>query len=641
MLNQEDWRELTINIWRGALYVVAIAMAVYQLLYTQILLQDPTGHLITHLGLALTVIFLSTMQKTADRKTWHLSLLLLILSLIVTCYLMVEKEEILAYRTAIPAPSDLAIGVLIIIVLLVAVWMLFGKTLTIVALAAITYLFLGRFLPEPFTVAPISFERLLMWLSVELGTGKGVYGDILDLSATYLFLFIIFGGVLDAFGGTRFIMSFGRWIGSKSGAGPAMTALVGSSLLGTVTGSTAANITITGSFTIPMMKRSGYTSEQAAAIETVSSNGGQIIPPIMGATAFLMAGFANIPYIEIVKAAIIPALLYVYSVFLYIHLTVQKMKIRCSVEAEPLSGKKLLLDAPIFFIPLGVLVFLLVKGYTLPFIGFWSIVSIVVVGLITAAIRRDARLDLKKSMVRIVESVRLASEMAVICGLLGIIVCALVTSGLGIKLPLAIEELSHGYLIVALVIAMISSILLGMGVPTAAAYILVAIGAVPVLLKMGVPVLAAHLFCFFFAISSHITPPVAVGALVASKIAGADYWRTSKECIKAAFVTFLLPYLFIYAPIVILAFQGSLISSLIQLVSIFLAIAALEIGLLNYCFSRLSLLERIGILIAGILFLTHIFLRNEISLIIGLVLFVAIVLKHFLGRGRQAGNPLS
>lgn len=602
-------------------------MAIYQLIYTQILVQDPDGHLITHLGFALVVVFFSLMLKDTDKKGWCLTLVLLLLSLTVTGYLMVELDEILEYRTSIPAPSDLVIGTLIIGVLIFGNWLVYGKTFPIVSLVAVAYLVLGRYFPPPFTVPAISYERLLMWLSVELGTGKGVYGDILYLSATYLFLFIFFGGVLDAFGGTRFIIGLGRWVGSKLRSGPAMVALFGSSLLGTVTGSTVANITITGSFTIPMMKKSGYTPEQAAAIETVSSNGGQLIPPIMGATAFLMAGFANIPYIEIVIAAIVPALLKLICVFFYITLTAQKMKIQASVEA--VKGKELLLDSPVFFLPLGVLIFLLVKGYTLPFVGFWSIVTIVVVGLITSAVRREARLDFRQTLNKVVRGVRSASEIAMICGLLGVVVSAIVTSGLAVKLPLAIEDLSHGILVIALFIAGISSILLGIGVPTPAAYMLVAVGAVPSLLKMGVPLLPAHLFCFVFAICSHITPPVAIGALVASQIAGANYWKTAWEAVKAAFAKYLLPFFFIYAPVTILRPDAGFMPSLLQVVAILVVILSLQIGVSNYCFTHLRLDERIGFIIASLFSLAAVFTKDELFFFIGLALFVVSTVRQF------------
>ena len=603
-----------------ALPIVAIAMALYQLLYTQTLIQSPDGHLITHLGFAFVVVFLSLMLKDPSRKRWSLIVVLLLLSLGVTAYLMIELEEILEYRTSIPATSDLIVGTLLIVILLVAGWLVFGKTFTIVSLVAVVYLVVGRYLPPPFTVPAISYVRLLMWLSVELGSGKGVYGEILDLSATYLFLFVFFGGVLYAFGGTRFIIGIGLWVGAKLRSGPAMVALFGSSLLGTITGSTVANITITGSYTIPMMKKSGYTPEQAAAIETVSSNGGQLIPPIMGATAFLMAGFANIPYIQIAIAAIVPALLKFICVFFYITLTAKKMEIRASV--EPVKGRQLLLDSPIFILPLGVLVFLLVKGYTLPFVGFWSIVTIITVGLIMSAVRKEGRLDFKQVLDKVVSGIRSASEIAMICGLLGVVVSAIVSSGLAVKLPLAIEDLSHGILPIALFITMISSMLLGIGVPTPAAYMLVAVGAVPSLLKMGVPLLAAHFFCFVSAICSHITPPIAIGALVASKIAGANYWKTCWESVKAAFAKYLLPFFFIYAPVILLRPDAGFVPSLLQVVAILVVIFSLQIGVSNYCFTKLRLDETIAFIIASIFSLAAVFTRDEHLFFIGLALFV-------------------
>ena len=611
-----------------ALTIVAIAMALYQLLYTQTLIQSPDGHLITHLGFAFVVVFLSLMLKDPSRKRWSLIVVLLLLSLGITAYLMIELDEILEYRTSIPATSDLIVGTLLIVILLVAGWLVFGKTFTIVSLVAVVYLVVGRYLPPPFTVPAISYVRLLMWLSVELGSGKGVYGEILDLSATYLFLFVFFGGVLYAFGGTRFIIGIGLWVGAKLRSGPAMVALFGSSLLGTITGSTVANITITGSYTIPMMKKSGYTPEQAAAIETVSSNGGQLIPPIMGATAFLMAGFANIPYIQIAIAAIVPALLKFICVFFYITLTAKKMEIRASV--EPVKGRQLLLDSPIFILPLGVLVFLLVKGYTLPFVGFWSIVTIIIVGLIMSAVSKEARLDFKQVLDKVVSGIRSASEIAMICGLLGVVVSAIVSSGLAVKLPLAIEDLSHGILPIALFITMISSMLLGIGVPTPAAYMLVAVGAVPSLLKMGVPLLAAHFFCFVSAICSHITPPIAIGALVASKIAGANYWKTCWESVKAAFAKYLLPFFFIYAPVTLLRPDAGFVPSLLQVVAILVVIFSLQIGVSNYCFTKLRLDETIAFIIASIFSLAAVFTRDEPLFFIGLALFVLSMARQFM-----------
>jgi len=613
-----------------ALVTVAIAMAIYQLVYTQVLLQSPTGHRITHLGFALAVVFLSLMLR--NKGGWHVKLALLIVSMVVTGYLMFFLHELLLYRTATPETSDLIIGGLAIFLSLAASYLIYGKTFPIVALAAIAYLVLGRYLPFPFTVAAVSLKRLLMWLSVSLGTDEGIYGSMLGISANYLFLFIFFGGLLHAFGGTRFIMAVGRWVGSKLRSGPAAVALVGSSLLGTVTGSTVANITITGAFTIPMMKKAGYRPEQAGAIEAVSSNGGQIMPPIMGATAFVMAGFAGIPYIQIMVAAIVPALLYYFVAFFYVQLTAEKTKVQPIL--EPVSGKQLLLDAPLFFLPLGVLLFLLVRGYTLPYVGFWSIITLIAVGLISN-IRKEARLHLKEMVDGITGGVRTASEIAIVLAVVGVVATAIKVSGVGIKLPLLIGDISHGSVLIALLIAMLASILLGMGVPTAAAYLLVAIGAVPALLAMGVPLLQAHFFCFFFAVFSHLTPPVAIGALVASKIADADYWKTAWEAIKAGFAAFLLPFFIIYAPVIILRPDVESTLCIAQIVAILLAVTSLQMGISNYCFTYIKLDERVAFIIAAALCLTFIFSQIYPFLFAGAALLIANIIRQIGKRQRH------
>jgi len=609
--------------------VIAIIMALYQLLYTQVLLQAPDGHLITHIGFALVIVFLSLMSKS--RKGWYLKFLLLLTSLVITGYLTVFLNEILLFRSAVPAFSDLVIGFLGIVVLIATAYLAYGKTFPIITAASIAYLILGRYLPPPFTVAAVPFKRILMWLSIPTGSDEGIYGNILGISAYYLFLFIFFGSVLHALGGTRFIIGIGKWVGSKLLSGPAAVAVIGSSLLGSVTGSTVANITITGAFTIPLMKKAGYPPQYAGAIEAVSSNGGQLMPPIMGATAFVMAGFTGIPYIEIAKVAIIPALLYYFNVFMYVQLAARKMGVLTVL--EPVKGKQLLLDAPIFFIPLGVLIFLLIKGYTLPYVSFWSIMVLIVVGLLSS-IRKEARLNLKQVISAITNGVQSASEIAMLCAVVGIVATAIKVSGLGIKLPLVIEEISHGYLLIALFIAMISSLLLGMGVPTTAAYLLVAIGAVPALLTMGVSVLQAHLFCFIFAIFSHITPPIAIGAMVASQIAGAKYWPTAWESIKAGFTGLLLPFLVIYAPVIILRPEVAFTLYVSKISAIVLATVSLQFGLSAYLLMPLRYIERTAFIITSLLCMVFLFSLNYLSLFLGVALFIGLIAFQLLKSSR-------
>lgn len=605
-----------------AMAIVAIAMAIYQLLYTQILIQDPTGHRITHFGFCLVVVFLSLLlqRKRGRLVYWGL----LVTSVVVTGYLMYFLSELLHFRSAQPFIADIVIYGVIILIAFAGTYLVFGKTFPIVAAVSLAYVILGRNLPFPFTVAPVPIERLLMWLG-SVGLEEGLYGDILAISANYLFLFIFFGALLHAMGGLRFIMGVANWLGAKLKSGPAAVAVMSSSLLGTITGSTTANITITGTFTIPLMKAAGYKPEQAGAIEAVASNGGQIMPPIMGATAFVMAGYSGIPYIQIITAALVPAIIYFGMVFLYVEITARKTDIK--VTKVPVNGKQLSLDAPLFFVPIGVLVFLLIEGFSLPFVGFWAMMSLIVIGLLTN-LRKEARLDFKEVLEKITGGVRTAAEVGMTCGLIGVVATCIKVSGLGAMLPMMIQDISGGHVIIALLIGMVSSVILGMGLPTTAAYVLVAIGLVPALVAMGVPLLAAHLFTFIFAIFSHLTPPVAFGALIASRMAGADYWKTSKEALKAAFTAFLLPFFIIYAPVIILRPEGGILS-IAKMIGIISGVVLLQFGISNYCFGLLRQYERIALIIAGLLCVAFVFTGGYIYFFIGTALFLAIIAWRF------------
>ena len=617
-----------------ALPVVALVMILYQLIYTQYLLQGPTAHKITHLGLAFLVVLLSLIHK--EKKGRLLRWVLLVISLSFSTYLMVYLNDIMMFRQSIPLPSDVVVGVVVLIVTFIVAYQVLGKTFVIIAGACLCYLILGRYLPHPFTVAPVSFTRLIMWLSAGVGIEQGVYGPILGLSANYLFLLIIFGGMLYAFGGVRFIMGVGKWLGSKFKSGPAAVAVVGSSLLGSMTGSTVANVTITGAYTIPLMKKAGYKPKQAGAIEAASSNGGQIMPPIMGATAFIMSGFTGIPYIKIAVAVLIPAILYYLGLLFYVQINAYRLDI--VVEKEKINGKELLLDSPLFVVPLGVLIFLLVKGFSLPFVVFWSIMSLVGLSLIFS-IRKETRLNFSEVIQALTKGARTACDVTIINAIIGVVATCVETSGLGIKLPLLVGEISQGILFIALLITMVSSIFVGMGVPTPAAYMLVAIGAAPALVKMGVPLLQAHLFPMIFAVFSHLTPPIAIGALVASQLAEAEYWPTSWEALKAASTAFLLPYFIIYAPVIVLQPDAGMVVSVTQLAAIPLGVLALQIFFSRYFLGLLEGAKRFAFGAAAFLFFVSVFAKSWLFLLLGIMLFVACTIAQFTQKKRAHGLP--
>jgi len=615
-----------------ALPAVALIMILYQLIYTQYLLQGPTAHKITHLGFAFAVVLLSLIRKEKEGRP--LRWVLLGTSVAFSTYLMVDLNDIMMYRQSLPLTSDVVVGVVVLAVTFIVAYQVLGKTFVIIAGACLCYLVLGRYLPHPFTVAPVSFTRLIMWLSAGVGIEQGVYGPILGLSANYLFLLIIFGGMLYAFGGVRFIMGVGKWLGSKFKSGPAAVAVVGSSLLGSMTGSTVANVTITGAYTIPLMKKAGYSAKQAGAIEAASSNGGQIMPPIMGATAFIMSGFTGIPYVKIALAVLVPAILYYLGLLFYVQINAYRLDI--VVEKEKINGKELLLDAPLFVVPLGVLIFLLVQGFSLPFVVFWSIMSLVGLSLIFS-IRKATRLNFSEVVNALTKGARTACDVTIINAIIGVVATCVETSGLGIKLPLLVGEISQGVLFIALLITMVSSIFVGMGVPTPAAYMLVAIGAAPALVKMGVPLLQAHLFPMIFAVFSHLTPPIAIGALVASQLAEAEYWPTSWEALKAASTAFLLPYFIIYAPVIVLQPDAAWAISVTQLVAIPLGVFALQVFFSRYFLGLLEGPKRIAFGVTALLFFISVFAKSWLFLLFAIALFLFCTVSQLFQKKRASG----
>jgi TRAP-type uncharacterized transport system fused permease subunit len=278
-------------------------------------------------------------------------------------------------------------------------------------------------------------------------------------------------------------------------------------------------------------------------------------------------------------------------------------------------------------------VFLLVKSYSLPFVAFWSIVSVTGVGLLMS-LRKGSRLSLRQVIKTITDGVYSASEVAVICAVIGIVSTVIKVSGLGIKLPLIIQGVSHGVLLIALLIAMASSILLGMGVPTQVAYIFVAIGAVPALLAMGVPLLQAHFFCFLSATFSHITPPVAFGALVAARIARARYWDTCFESLKAAWTIFLLPFLVIYAPVIIFRPDVALGDAIVQVIVILIGVVAAQVALSDYFLTRLRLDERIFFVATAVLSFCALFWKNHLLFLVAICLFLVSTIRQYRGRGQ-------
>lgn len=598
-----------------AITIVAVAMGVYHLTYTQYLLQGAIEHQNTHLIFSLMLVFLTTLKR--NKKYWGFILVLIILALVTTTYVRIFSTQ-LQLRAGSPTTADIIVGIVIVAVVLEASRQTFGPIIPSFICLGIIYVFIVPFLPSPFYHSPIPLGRIVSWLSIGL---EGVYGRFIGVSANIIFLFMLFGGMLRATGVNDAILEVGKLAGRRLRSGPGQTAVVSSCLIGCVTGQAAANVALTGAFTIPLMKKVGYRPEQAGAIEAAASTGGQVMPPIMGAAVFLMSGIIGVPYVKLCGYALIPALFYFLSVGLAVQFLAMKQRI--SFPREQVDRKLILDKMPIFVVSLAFIVVLLVLHYPPMTAGFLGTVS--VVGL--SYLRKETRL----SPARLIEGFRLGSiagaQIGVVSSCLGMIASILSLTGVGYTLSNSIEAWSGGILVVALFIIMAVSILLGCGAPTLAAYALVAMVTAPMLTKIGVGLVAAHIFIFYFAVFSGVTPPVATGAVVASGIAGSSYLKTGLMACRLVFPSFLIPWLFIWNGALLGFFDDPILAvmSLGATLAMVVAVQALNFG---HFLITLSLYEKVLLILSALSLIVFVVQKGYVFLAGGAILLFMVMMRQ-------------
>ena len=569
------------------------------------------------------LVFLTTLQR--KKKLWPFILPLILLSLISTGYVKIFYDD-LVLRVASNTTVDIIIGIIIVIMVLEATRQAMGYLVPVLVSLFIVYAFICGYLPPPFHHFPFTLERLVTLSSIGF---SGVYGMFLGISSRILVFFLLFGGLLEVTGVNQFFLEIGKATGSKLRSGPAQTAVISSSLVGTVTGASVSNVALTGSFTIPLMKKVGYKPENAGAIEAAASSGGQILPPIMGIAAFLMAGIIGVPYVKICAAAVIPALLYYLGVGTGVELLARKMKFRM-VEGQKIDTGIIKRRAHMFVIPIATIIIILVMGYSAMLAGFAAVICLLALSFIV----KDTRLTPRKLMEGFRRGAYFGAQLAVSGACLGVMVMMLSVTGLGIMIGNTVEAWSGGMVFVAVFITMIVSIILGCGAPTPAAYILVAVVTAPVLVRLGIGLMEAHLFVFYFAIFSSVTPPLAMAALVASRIAESNYIRTALEACRLAFPAFIIPWMLIYNPAIIGRFEDP-ISGTISLLGVIFLVIAVEIASFGQLFTSLSLWERSLFGISALGFIAYLTLQNYMGFAIGLVLLILLVVYQWRKRNQE------
>jgi TRAP transporter 4TM/12TM fusion protein len=580
-----------------AVSVFAVLFSVYQLYASFVTPFPDQVHRAVHLSFGLGLIFIlfpawKKSERLKEKVPWY-DLLLSLAGIGVGLYWLLNYDALFT-RIGNFSTADLIIGGAAMVLVLLAAYRVAGIPIVVIAIVFLFYAYLGPYMPGFLEHRGVSLERLVSQMYF---TTEGILGTPISVSATYIFLFILFGAFLEKTGVGDYFNDLAMVVAGRRIGGPAKVTIFSSALQGTISGSSVANVVTSGSFTIPLMKRLGYRPAFAGAVEASSSTGGQIMPPIMGAAAFLMAEFTGIPYAKVALGALIPALLFFAGIWIMVHFEAKRLGLR-GLSREELPAVKDVLKKLYLLLPIVAIITFLMMGMTPIRSAIYGIVSVVLVG----AVRKETRMSLKDIWKALEEGARTALGVIAATATAGMIVGVVTLTGLGLKFANGLIDLSGGILILTLIFTMLASLVLGMGSPTTANYIITSTIAAPAIVSLGVPVpvLAAHMFVFYFGIVADITPPVALASFAAAGIAKASPLKTGAESTRLSIAAFIIPYMFIFSPQMLLIDTniweaiGILITSLVGMIGV-------SVGLIGYWMRSMKVWERIAAGAAGLL----------------------------------------
>ncbi|MFN2340404.1 MAG: TRAP transporter permease [Halanaerobium sp.] len=553
-----------------------------------------------HLGFIFTLIFLlypALKNKKDNKFILGIDLILALGSIAISSYI-IFNYEVLVRRAGMYTQLDQFMAILAIIIVLEGTRRALGPELPAIAVLFLLYAHYGQQMPGMLAHRGYSWSRIASHMYF---TTEGIFGIPLGVSATYIFLFLLLGAFAKRTGLGDLFIDLALSLTGRTTGGPAKAAVVSSGLMGSISGSSVANTVTTGSFTIPLMKRVGYNSQFAAAVEAAASTGGQIMPPIMGAAAFIMAEFIGVPYVTIARAAILPAILYYITVGLMVHFEAKKQGLQGMSDDLIPKFLDVLKNRGHMIAPLIIIFYYLFKGYTPLRAAFLGIL----VSFALSFFKKDTRMNLQDLLDTLREGAISALGVAAACAAVGFIVGVTTLTGLGLKFTSLTVALSQGNLFLALFFTMVACTILGTGLPTTATYIVLATMAAPALTELGVPILAAHLFVLYFGVVADLTPPAALAAYAGAGISGSNPLKTGLTAVKLAIAGFVVPFVFAYSPSLLLidttVFQVILITG-----SSILGVFALAAAVLGYLNRKTTIIERLlllgsayGLLIPG------------------------------------------
>ena len=659
------------------LFWIAFAFSAFQLATAAHLL-DLASQITraVHVGFLMLLVFPLVAAARKQSTFWRrMAWIPALAGMAIAAYQWVFYEDLLL-RAGDPTQTDIAVGVVALAILFIGAWRIMGPALPIITGVFLSYCLFGQYLPAPFDHRGYSFDQVVDHMA--FGT-EGIYGIPTYVSSTYIFLFILFGSFLERAGMIRLFTDVSLGLVGHARGGAAKVAVISSGLMGTISGSGVANVVTTGQFTIPLMKRFGYRADFAGGVEATSSMGGQIMPPVMGAVAFIMAETLDVPYATVVQAAIVPAALYFASAFWMVHLEAGKRGLLGMPKEDIPSAWRAIRDQWFLILPLAVLVYFLFSGYTPLFAGtiglaltvmlilggavaqglpsqqirmvFWIglglvaaaffeygiwVVMLAIAGLIAATLTsKGGRETLALCRDSLAEGAKTALPVGIACAIVGIIIGTMTLTGAATNFGQFIVSIGRDNLFLSLVLTMITCLILGMGIPTIPNYIITSSLAGPALLELGVPLIVSHMFVFYFGILADLTPPVALACFAAAPIAKEKGLAISLQAVKVALAGFVIPFMAVYTPALMLQDGGPLALAWGYPIAVAFIIlkAVIAIGLwgaaaIGFLLRRLSLWERAWAMIAAFSLVLALPITDEI----GFALSALFVGQHVLRR---------
>lgn len=573
-----------------------------------------------HLVLVFILIFTLSLHATFTgeagrfvglRRAWIV--LALCMGVVAAGHQLVNFEAINNRYGAITR-GEVLLGVLLVVALFDACRRTIGVSIVILAALFLFYGLFGSLLPAPFGHRGYSLERAVS--QVYLG-GGGIFGTPLGVSATFVTSVVMLGALLERTGAGQVLMDFATAVTGRMRGGPSKAAVVGSSLMGMISGTAVANVLTTGPISIPLMRRSGYRKEAAGAIEAVASTGGQLMPPVMGAAAFIMAEFTSTSYFEIAKSAFLPAVIFYVVLFAMVHFEAVRRRIPILRDDAIATDWGSILRGAHLLLPLPVFVTMLLNGYSIMLASFWAVVASVLVSYLS----RATALTPKRLVETCVSAAQAVIPVAVACAAAGVIIGIITLTGVGLKFSSLVVQVSGGSLPLALVLTMLTCLVLGMGLPTAAAYILVATLVAPALVDLGVGLIAAHLFVLYSAMLSSITPPVALAAYAAASIAGGNPMKVAVLACQFGMAAFAVPYFFVYDPAILLR-DATTLQIVLSFGSAVAGGICASAAMMGCLFNRLGLAPRLLLGLTAYLFITADWRSDLIAAALGLAVIV-------------------